>query len=221
MADTLVAALGAQSRSEPGSGAGVAQDAGTPDPAGPAGSVALQLVMTDRTLLRGDDEPAHLVGYGVVPAGWARDLVRTTKADVFLCRLYTSPGSGRLLTADVRTRVFRGALRQVLVARDQRCRTPWCDAPVRHLDHVLPWESHGPTSESNGQADCERCNYVKQAPGWSARASAPPGERHTVHTTTPTGHVYRSRAPALPGSDRPTPERSRMEHHLSALVLAC
>jgi len=31
--------------------------------------------MTDRTLLRGDDEPALMPGYGTVPAGWARGLV--------------------------------------------------------------------------------------------------------------------------------------------------
>ncbi|MDN3904405.1 HNH endonuclease signature motif containing protein [Arthrobacter sp. YD2] len=32
----------------------------------------VQLVMTDRTLLSGSGEPAHLQGYGIVPAGWAR-----------------------------------------------------------------------------------------------------------------------------------------------------
>lgn len=31
--------------------------------------------MTDRTLLRGDDQPAWMPGYGTVPAGWARGLV--------------------------------------------------------------------------------------------------------------------------------------------------
>jgi hypothetical protein len=218
MADTLVAALGAQV--QPGTAPHGDDVPRTPDPAGPAGSVALQLVMTDRTLLHGDAEPAHLVGYGVVPAGWARDLVRTTKADVFLRRLYTSPTTGQLLTADAKARLFTGARREVLVARDQRCRTPWCDAPVRHLDHVWPWQSGGHTADVNGQGECERCNYVKQAPGWSARASAPPGDRHTVHTTTPTGHVYRSRAPAPPGSLAPLQARSLLELHLRALVLA-
>ena len=38
--------------------------------------VEVQLVMTDRTLLAGDQEPAYLAGYGVVPALWACDLVR-------------------------------------------------------------------------------------------------------------------------------------------------
>ena len=35
-------------------------------------SVEVQVVMTDRTLLAGQEEPAYLHGYGVVPAAWAR-----------------------------------------------------------------------------------------------------------------------------------------------------
>ncbi|MCC9203716.1 HNH endonuclease [Arthrobacter sp. zg-Y769] len=38
--------------------------------------VEVQLVMTDRTLLAGSAEPAYLSGYGVVPSGWARAVVR-------------------------------------------------------------------------------------------------------------------------------------------------
>ncbi|MFI2566804.1 hypothetical protein ACH488_21845, partial [Paenarthrobacter sp. NPDC018779] len=46
---------------------------GTP---GGAAGVHLEVVMTDRTLLQGDSEPARLKGYGIVPAGWARELVK-------------------------------------------------------------------------------------------------------------------------------------------------
>jgi hypothetical protein len=45
---------------------------GTP---GGISGVNLDLVMTDRTLLQGDSEPARLKGYGIVPAQWARKLV--------------------------------------------------------------------------------------------------------------------------------------------------
>ena len=45
------------------------------------------------------------------------------------------------------------------------------------------------------------CNHTKQHPGWSARTITAPdirvGGRHTVETTTPTGHHYRSTAPPL------------------------
>ena len=47
----------------------------TGNPAGPS-SIEIQLVMTDRTLLHGSNEPAVLPGYGIVPAPWARNLTR-------------------------------------------------------------------------------------------------------------------------------------------------
>ncbi|MEO7753779.1 MAG: DUF222 domain-containing protein [Terracoccus sp.] len=37
--------------------------------------VEAQVVITDRALLAGDDTPAHVPGYGPVPAGWARELL--------------------------------------------------------------------------------------------------------------------------------------------------
>ncbi|MDX6372235.1 MAG: hypothetical protein QOD98_1223, partial [Nocardioidaceae bacterium] len=49
-----------------------------------------------------------------------------------------------------------------------------------------------PTTADNGQGLCELCNYAKEADGWSARTV--PGPRHTVETTTPTGHTYTSTA---------------------------
>lgn len=52
----------------------------------------------------------------------------------------------------------------------------------------------GPTNETNGPGLCESCNHAKQAAGWHSRIR--PGRRHEMETTTPTGHTYRSRAPA-------------------------
>ena len=33
------------------------------------------------------------------------------------------------------SRLFRGSLALMIRFRDQVCRTPWCEAPIRHLDH--------------------------------------------------------------------------------------
>jgi hypothetical protein len=192
-------------------------------PAASAGvdRISVQLVMTDRTLLGGDCEPAHLVGYGTVPAGWARDLLRDTDAQVWLRRLYTHPDTGDLLAADAKARLFTGVHREVLIARDQICRTPWCDAPIRHLDHSTAKHRGGETSRINGQGLCERCNYAKEAPGWTAHATRPPRDRHTVTTTTPTGDQYHSRAPAPPGSPHSAPSTaSHLEYHFAHLTLA-
>lgn len=184
--------------------------------------VEVQLVMTERTLLAGDDEPAHIPGYGTVPGGWARRLVarrlgtpelaglgRHTR--VWLRRLFTSPTTGQLVRMDSRRRTVPPGLARFIAARDQTCRTPWCDAPVRHVDHVVPWSEGGKTGADGLEGYCEACNYAKQAPGWRTRAG-PPGDEsgHVVETTSPTGHRYRSWAPALPG--HPPPDERESAH---------
>jgi hypothetical protein len=202
MADTLVERL-----------TGLA--AGEPVP------VLVDLVITDRALLRGDTEPAFLPGYDTVPAAWARDLVdaaATWKPDdeqpgleagataksrrqvrAFLRRVFTAPGTGQLVGLDSRARRFPKNLAAFIDLRDQTCRTPWCDAPIAHHDHPWAHAAGGPTTGPNGQGLCEACNYAKQAPGWRAREV--PGEpRHAIETTTPTGHRYRSTAPPPPGT---------------------
>ena len=165
--------------------------------------VEVQLVMTDRALLGDDHEPARIVGYGPVPAWLGRSLLAATgdradQAKAWVRRLYTSPTSGELVAMDSRRRLFTGKLRQFLVIRDEVCRTPWCDAPIRHLDHAERAADGGPTSEVNAGGRCVACNLAKDAPGWEARASRD-GPRHAITLTTPTGHRYSSTAPDPPG----------------------
>src|SRR3954451_23773644 len=90
---------------------------------------------------------------------------------------------------------FEGRLAEFLRLRDRSCRTKYCDAPVRHLDHVVDHAEGGPTSADNGQGLCEHCNHAKQALRWAARPR--PGPRHTIETVTPTGHRYLSTAPSI------------------------
>ncbi len=161
--------------------------------------VEVGLVMTDQTLLGGDHTPAHLDGYGPVPGWLGRRLVRDGDR-AWVRRLYTDPESGDLVAMDSRRRDFDGQLRHLIVLRDQTCRNSWCDAPIRHADHVIRVADGGPTTADNGQGLCEACNYAKEAPGW--QTGRVPGERHPVLTTTPTGHQYLSRAPDPPGPRR-------------------
>lgn len=169
--------------------------------------VALNLVMTAASLFDDDPEPAHVDDYGPVPAGWARDLLRTAiermgaRRAGWVRRLFTDPVTGDITAMDSRTRRFSDGLDLLIAVRDAGiCRNPYCDAPIRHDDHVEDYDEGGRTNADNGQGLCEACNYAKQAPGWSARPR--PGPRHTVETTTPTGHIYSSTAPPMPGTIR-------------------
>ncbi|MCK0114056.1 HNH endonuclease [Ornithinimicrobium sp. F0845] len=118
-------------------------------------------------------------------------------ARVWLRRLYADAVTGVLTGQDQRRRLFSGPLRRFLVARDQVCRTPWCDAPVRHADHVLAFARGGATTEHNGEGTCEACNYDKEAPGWRHETIESRKGLHIVRVTTPTGHTYESHAPPL------------------------
>ena len=169
--------------------------------------VMLNVVMTDRTLFQGDSEPAHLDGYGTVPSTWARILVcgreqadrERYRAQVSLKRIYTHPDTGALVGMDSRSRQFPKNLKDLIRIRDQYCRTPYCNAPIRHFDHVVQHSRGGPTSEANGAGRCASCNQTKEQEGWVEQV-LDTGGRHTLEITTPTGARYTSTAPPLPGT---------------------
>ncbi|MBM9469066.1 HNH endonuclease [Nakamurella leprariae] len=166
-------------------------------PTVPAGvDLTINLVMTDRTLLDGDTEPAVIVGHGPIPASLARHLIRQApeSSRVFVRRLFQDP-TGQLTHADPRRRRFAFLDRQFLIARDQTCRTPWCDAPIRHADHIQPHTDQGPTLLDNGQGLCARCNLTKDHDGWHTD-----GTGAAAVIITPTGHEYRSVPPTPPRS---------------------
>ena len=171
---------------------------------GPA-QVEIQLVMSQGALFNGTQDPAYLPGFGHLPADLARQIV--LEADkTWIRRLFTAPLTGELVAMDSQRRNFRGKLRQLIVLRDQTCRTPWCDAPIRHADHIRSVLRGGKTTGPNAQGLCENCNYVEEAPGW--RADVIYLHPHTVEYLTPTGHRYQSHAPPQPGHHPgPDPER--------------
>ncbi|HET6561911.1 MAG TPA: DUF222 domain-containing protein [Marmoricola sp.] len=188
--------------------------------AAPDTSVEVKIVMTDQALFNhgdGSSEPAHAEGYGPIPADLARRIARSAAegAKLWLRRLYADPSNGQLVAMDSQRRLFADGLAEFLLTRDQFCRTPWCDAPVRHSDHVVAVADGGETSAANGQGLCEACNYAKQAAGWRARASGG-GAGEQVETTTPTGHTYRGRPPDPPGAQRQA--LSLAEAHFRRLI---
>lgn len=127
--------------------------------------VEVELVITPESLLGGGNEPANLIGYGPLPAGHARELVTavTDATPVWIRRLFSAPAGTELVALETRRRCFTPAQRRFVRLRgDGFCRTPWCNAPLRHVDHVQPAADGGPTSIANAQGLCEACNYIKQ-----------------------------------------------------------
>jgi Domain of unknown function (DUF222) len=171
--------------------------------------VAVNLVLTDEALLGGDSTPARIPGYGPIPASIARRMIGTAVWDdrsrATLRRLYRHPTSGALVAMQSRARLFPKGLSAFIDLRDDTCRTPYCDAPIRHHDHAQPAAHGGATSGVNGLGMCEACNYTKEAPGWQVTTTTDHHGTHTAQFTTPTGTHHRSNAPPLPGRPRPRP----------------
>jgi hypothetical protein len=159
------------------------------------------VIPVDALLDPGSGGTAEVVGHGPVPAGIARDLLATTGGRRWWRRLFTAPDGGPLIGCDPRRRRFDGVLAHLISVRDGgRCRDPYCDAPIRHHDHVQRHGAGGPTSFANGRGVCARGNYVREMPGWRVEVVDDGlGRRpHTVRTTTPTGHSYLSTAGPAP-----------------------
>ncbi|NMO91490.1 DUF222 domain-containing protein [Actinomycetospora sp. TBRC 11914] len=139
----------------------------------------------------------ELVGHGPLPAGIVRDLLRSTGGKRWWRRLFAHPAHGGLLGGDPQKRRFDGFLARLIDLRDHgRCRDPFCDAAIRHHDHIVQSRAGGPASLANGRGVCARGNYTREMPDWTVETIHDGhGEHpHTVRTTTPTGHTYTSRA---------------------------
>ncbi|MGB6181662.1 MAG: HNH endonuclease signature motif containing protein, partial [Rhodococcus sp. (in: high G+C Gram-positive bacteria)] len=161
-----------------------------------------------QSVFGGGDEAAHVPGYGSVSAGLARMIIAESlardaadpgdDARTMLQRVYAHPGSGRVTAMESSARAFPAGLAALIDVRDRTCRTPWCDAPIRHHDHIRPHAAGGATSADNGMGLCAGCNYAKEADGFTATRTTGPGEEHVVVLRTPTGHEYTSTPPVPP-----------------------
>ena len=173
------------------------------DPAVDTPDVRVNLVIGVESLLGDGTEPGLVNGLGFLPAALCTDLVRraSAAAKATLRRLFASPDDRALVAMESTSRRFDGLLAELLDLRDGGfCRTPGCNAVIRHHDHVDRSGGGGRTHADNGQGLCERCNYVKETPGWTTWVH-PTGDdqAHEVHGVTEHLRITRSTAPPLPG----------------------
>jgi hypothetical protein len=129
----------------------------------PGVGVQVNLVITDFSAFGITDNPAEIFGLGPIPAPLARQLIdeAVAKHAATLKKLYTDPTSGALVAMESRSRIFPDQLGQLIAFRDQHCRHPYCDSPIKHLDHIHPHSLGGATSFGNGQGLCARHTLIK------------------------------------------------------------
>jgi hypothetical protein len=167
--------------------------------AGP-GKPLVSVIVPITMLLGLDEQPGELVGYGPIPA----DLAREIAAEGTWRRLLTDPVSGTLLDYGRTTYAPPAGLADFVRARDLHCRHPGCRQPATRadLDHTIPYQPDGTTSDHNLHASCRHHHRLKtHVTSWYVDQH--PDARITV--TTPTGHTYTSH----PHDYRPGPHPPR------------
>jgi hypothetical protein len=122
-----------------------------------------------------------------------------------LRRLYEHPRAPELVAIESHARAFPAALARFIRMRDRTCRGPHCNAPIRHIDHIQPHATEGPTSLDNGQGACAYCNDKEQQLKSVKRVGDPATDGHVVEWTTPLGTTRRTRPSALTHHTAQTP----------------
>lgn len=181
MADTLVECV-------------TGRDAAVPVP------VAVNLVLSDETLLGGSDAPADISGYGPIPAAGARAMVSSGVADrrsrATLRRLYAHPRSGALVTMESRARLSRAAWPPSSSSVTSGAAPP--TATRRSGTATTP--NHGPRAAPPPRATVSAC-----ASAATTRSKAPAGESAqapTKPTRTQPNSRYRRARPTGPRRHR-------------------
>jgi hypothetical protein len=170
-------------------------------------NIEVQLTMPLDTMLDpGGSRAAELLGFGPLPGPLAREILLNSKGRKWWRRLFTHPSGGAgtvVLGGDPHRRKFNGWLAQLIRLRDQTCRDPHCDAPIRHTDHVVPFRSGGPPHwlTDGGCAPAATTSARCPAGRWIWSATACSGDR------TP------FRSPHRPGTAIPA---RRLSHHEAA-----
>jgi hypothetical protein len=169
----------------------------------------VSVVMTDTTLLGLSNQPAHLVGAGPLPAPYAQLLA--SGDDAWLRRFLTDPVDGSLTHGDPKRRRFDGALRDLVIARDQHCQGIQCTAPIRDIDHLEEHSQGGPTTLDNAQGLSQACHLSRDDP--RMRVTRNPDTAVTTWTT-PSGLTWHNLPPPSHAPGNLTPTQRRLRHLL-------
>ena len=157
------------------------EDSAAAAPGSGTGAVAgteVAVVIDAATLLRLNDDPAHLPGCGPIPAEIARQVAAdarwrawiTTTTDTGTQVVATSPGTYRPTAA----------LARLIRAREPQCRMPGCRATITDLDHVIPFPTGSTTARNLGPL-CRRHHRLKTFTRWRQSIHPDPDDPHNPH----------------------------------------
>ncbi|MFS0715267.1 DUF222 domain-containing protein [Microbacterium sp. 2P01SA-2] len=172
------------------SGAPVVDPTYGADRAGGLGAIRarVQVAVTAETLTGTDENPAEVVGAGLIDADTVRQLAgQVSEWD----RLFIDPVTRTPVEID--TYRPTAAMKKLLTARDQHCRFPGCRrAAIRcELDHTIDYTLGGHTHIYNLAHLCQRHHSMKQFTKWEVRQVG----GGVLEWTSPLGRVYREDAP--------------------------
>ena len=177
--------------------------------------IELLLAMTPDTLLAQGDDPAWLIGHGSIPAPVARQWLSDDELSVPLRRVFTDQKGQQISDMEFLSRDFPSGVRKMVLLRDKTCRTPFCEAPIAEMDHIIPDRDGGRPNWGNASGLCSACNQTKENRDWRHE-----GNETILEVITPTGHRYTNKpGPVIPGAqpsqaiDPKPPDGDRADDH--------
>ncbi|HEX7352806.1 HNH endonuclease signature motif containing protein [Brachybacterium sp.] len=165
-------------------------------------TLEIGVLVTDRSLLAPNHaDAATIEGYGSVPYEHVRqEMLMTLEAAeagedpdlaLTLRKVFLDQEDGQVVALESRSRQFPPALAKLIRYAHQTCRAPHCDAPIRQIDHIIPWSQGGKTHYANGNGLCAADNQKEHA-GQRARVITDEhGIRRSVEWTTRYGQTSR------------------------------
>ena len=139
------------------------------------------------SLLRREQEPGILEGYGPIDPQTARELAAEAKS---MIRILTHPETGVALSIGRTNYRIPKKLRYWLRFRDGTCRFPGCNraAKFADIDHAKEWfADHGGTDHFNLNCLCPGHHAVKTHENWTPIQD--PQGTGEIMWITPTGHL--------------------------------
>ena len=156
--------------------------------------VEVQVVITDQALLGDSDEPARLTGLGPDPGGdratpWPGSRPTATSYGCAACTAGRNDNGTLVITESAR-RLFPAGLKALIRTRDEVCRTPWCGAPIRHIDHITPFHAGDPRSPTTVRVYVNAATRSRKHPAGTLHRQLMAASccAHRPATSTSVGH---------------------------------